>query len=203
MPESIIASPPGTIATFPSGVHVDPLNLRPEQVRLVDIAHALGMLCRFNGHVRYFYSVAQHSAEVSYGIWQVQRSLALPALLHDAAEAYLGDQIRSLKQHLLFNVPGAWEAHPFKEVEDAVLQVIFQSLHVRWPTEQEWEWVKEYDDRALLAECEDLTFNVRKSELTRWPSRSLKSMAPFEARDTFMSAYVVHRKAYDQAITDN
>lgn len=203
MTEAILASPPGTIATFPSGLHVDPLNLRTDQVRLEDIAHALGMLCRFNGHVRSFYSVAQHSEEVAYGVWQIQRSLALPALLHDAAEAYLGDQIRSLKQHLLFTVPGAWETHPFREVEEAVLQVIFQALNVAWPNEQEWEWIKEYDDRALLAECEDLTFNIRKSELTRWPPRSLRSMAPFEARDRFLDAYAVHSAAYAPPITDN
>ena len=64
---------------------------------ILDIAHALSLLCRFNGHSRYFYSVAQHSYHASY---LVPVRYALGALMHDAAEAYLGDVSSPLKAML-------------------------------------------------------------------------------------------------------
>lgn len=82
-----------TLTTY-TGRKIDPLNVKAGQLDIRDIAHALSMICRFGGHARQFYSVAEHSIRVSC---LVPQEHALAALLHDAAEAYLGDVPRPLK----------------------------------------------------------------------------------------------------------
>jgi hypothetical protein len=81
------------IRTF-TGRLVDPLNLKPDDIDIRDIAHALSNMCRFNGHCRQFYSVAEHSVRVAEMVPDEQ---ILAALLHDRAEAYLPDMTRPVK----------------------------------------------------------------------------------------------------------
>ena len=72
---------------------------RPEDsvITIVDIAHALSMLCRFNGHTHGFYSVAEHSVLGSL-LPEVEADpdLAREFLMHDAAEAFVGDMTSPL-----------------------------------------------------------------------------------------------------------
>lgn len=91
-----------TIRTV-SGLEIDMLDPKPEQIRLTDIARALAMSCRFGGHVRRFYSVAEHSVVVANLLGERGFSVETRriGLLHDAAEAYIGDLISPMKRALL------------------------------------------------------------------------------------------------------
>lgn len=84
----------GPLICTASGEYVNILEPWSFTPRIEDIAHALSNLCRFTGHTRVLYSVAQHSWLVSEIL---PDHLKLHGLLHDASEAYLGDVSRVLK----------------------------------------------------------------------------------------------------------
>jgi len=87
----------GLIRVLPSMRLVDPFNLKPEDIDIKDIAHHLARICRWNGGVNGFYSVAEHSIKVADAI---APKFKLWGLLHDAAETYLGDITRPVKSKL-------------------------------------------------------------------------------------------------------
>ena len=112
--------------------YVDP---HPDQFTIEDIAHALSNICRFAGHTNKFYSVAQHCVIMSY---HVTPMYALHALLHDAAEAFLGDIPTPLKQML----------PEYKVIESRVEKVILNKFGITdMPPE-----IKEFDTRMLVTE---------------------------------------------------
>lgn len=55
-----------------------------------EIAHALSLQCRFTGHIKNFYSVAEHSILVA-GIASHLKGDKFEGLMHDAHEAYFSD----------------------------------------------------------------------------------------------------------------
>jgi hypothetical protein len=97
-----------------------PLRPRSEDLDLRDVAHALSLQCRFNGHCLGFYSVAEHSVRVSRA---VPRDLAAWGLLHDAAEAYLSDLPSPIKQQM----------QRFQDAESELLRVIADRFGLVWP----------------------------------------------------------------------
>jgi len=94
----------GWIRTY-TGSDFDYNDIEHQKINILDIAHALSNICRFSGHTRQFYSVAQHCVLVSKYVYINSNvlspkdvlELGLCALLHDASEAYLQDLPRPLK----------------------------------------------------------------------------------------------------------
>ena len=89
------------ITTY-GGIHFFPLDPEADKIEITDVAHALSLICRGNGHVKTFFSVGQHCIHCAleaeargYG-----SRIALACLLHDASEAYMSDVPRPFKQHL-------------------------------------------------------------------------------------------------------
>ena len=127
------------VSTF-SGNRFYPLEPRIDVVAIEDIAHGLAYQCRFNGQTREFYSVAQHSLVVAS---LVPTDLRLAALLHDAAEAYLGDMVKPLKVLL----------PEFAALEDQVSALIAQAFAIDF---SDYRPIKRADLIALATEKRDL-----------------------------------------------
>ncbi len=89
------------ITTY-TGKHLDPLAPDMNMVDIRDIAHSLSLTCRGNGQVKSFFSVGQHCINCALEAEQrgCNARLVLACLIHDAAEAYLSDVPRPLKQCL-------------------------------------------------------------------------------------------------------
>lgn len=131
------------IQTF-SGKAFDVLDVDPMQISIIDIAHALSQICRYTGHTRYPYSVAQHSilmmdampggTDVNTLKW---------ALLHDASEAYLTDIARPVKPHL----------GNYMTMEKQVMTGVAYRFGLKGAMP---EIVKEYDTRILMDERRSL-----------------------------------------------
>lgn len=129
----------GWIQTY-TGRQFWPLQPQADHIDIRDIAHSLALQCRFNGHCRGFYSVAQHSVLVSQ---VVPPQDALWGLLHDAAEAYISDLPRPLKR----------TAPEFRDAEERLLAVIMAAfgLQAEMPAAVAWA-----DDALLATEMRDL-----------------------------------------------
>lgn len=86
------------IRVYPSLILFDVVNPVLDDIHIGDIAHHLSMENRYGGATRFPYSVAAHSLYMAENL--VEEPYALQALLHDAAEAYLKDMPKPVKEHL-------------------------------------------------------------------------------------------------------
>ena len=120
-----------------------PINPKIEDIDIEDIAHALSLLCRANGHFKHFYSVGLHSINcASEAIARgYSQNVVLGCLLHDGSEAYLADITRPVKKHL----------QKYLEVEDVLQNKIFEKW-VPSLTDEERKLVFEIDDAILYYE---------------------------------------------------
>lgn len=123
-----------------SGKRYFPTSPRPEDVDIQDIAHALSRINRYTGHTRVAVSVAQHSVLCAR---LAHAEIALEALMHDAAEAYIGDISRPVKQWLRER-DTSWDL-----MEDLNARTIARKFGLRYPWPEE---IAAIDNIALTAE---------------------------------------------------
>jgi 5'-deoxynucleotidase YfbR-like HD superfamily hydrolase len=158
-----------------------PLDPRPEDIAIEDIAHALSNKCRFSGHTKKFYSVAQHSVIVSY---ICDPKDFLWGLLHDASEAYLIDMPKPLKILPEFE----W----FRKVEKKVQLAVCKHFNLN-PEQPESTHIA--DKIALLTEKRDLMAKTSENnEFDKvnnlFPLEShIVPMTPEEACEYFLNRY--------------
>ncbi|MDY3919465.1 MAG: HD domain-containing protein [Candidatus Limivivens sp.] len=121
-----------------------PLDPREEDIDIRDIAHALSLMTRANGHFPEFYSVGQHSVACCQEAKARGCSgrVVLAALLHDASEAYLADITRPVKKSLTV----------YLEAERRVQEAVYRKYLGSLPTEEESAQVKAVDDDCLYHE---------------------------------------------------
>lgn len=135
------------LTTYPSiqtysGIMLDFLNPTNEMIVLEDIGRALSRVCRYGGHTRDHYSVAEHSVHIVR--WLRRKTSDTFTLrqgfLHDAPEYAVGDMVKPLK-----NLIGT----PFAEVEGRMWAVICDRFNMPLGLKP---LVKEADLRILMNE---------------------------------------------------
>jgi hypothetical protein len=165
------------IQTF-TGRGFTPLTPKVWDISVLDIAHSLSNQCRWNGHTRRFYSVAQHSVHVAL-YCSLENQLA--ALMHDSAEAYLSDLPTPLKkvmpQYRHFEV-NLWEtiAERFElsvTLPDEVHYVDRQMLAIEY--------------KQLMEPC-PAGFHWDYPPI-RIPELALPAWQPLEARNIFLQLF--------------
>ena len=158
-------------------------------VRIDDIATSLSNQCRYNGHVKHFYSVAQHAMMVSQ--WMEEDGCdtisQYAGLHHDSAEAYTGDIIAQMK----------WLTPEFKEREERVEKAVNKALGVDTSSITA-SIVKDYDFLALATEVRDV-LNPNQTEyswgdLPEPRDEEILAMDPTSARVHFLGRHVELQK---------
>ncbi|MDY5577998.1 MAG: hypothetical protein SPF70_11130 [Lachnospiraceae bacterium] len=152
------------ITTY-SGIHFIPTKPDINAINITDIAHALSLICRGNGHVKTFFSVGQHCIHCALEAEAREYSsrVVLACLLHDASEAYLSDVPRPFKQYLD-------QYHVF---EEKILDVIYEKYLGSTLTSEEQQLVRQidndmlyYDLSVLLSETSDGPEPVMKTKFS-------------------------------------
>lgn len=133
------------ITTY-SKIHFTPTEPNEEDIKMEDIAHALSLLCRANGHFKTFFSVAQHSINCAAEAKarDCSAKVQLACLLHDASEAYLSDITRPVKKELPI----------YLRIEEKLQNMIWNKFLTDPLTDEEIKQVFEIDDAMLYFEFE-------------------------------------------------
>lgn len=170
------------IETF-TGQAFQPLSPSVSDIRIADIAHSLSQQCRFSGHTREFYSVAEHSVRVSWLLqdWEMSRRTQLWGLLHDASEAYLVDIPAPVKKtHSLLG---------YRLAESEVMRAVCERFNL---TRKQPDAVTKADAVLLATEARDL-MPYRKEHWTSLLEPPLEAVitpwAPQEAERKFLTRY--------------
>lgn len=158
-------------------------NPPPEEIHLQDIAHSLAYQCRYNGHSQFFYSVAEHCVIMSDWLLDegYSHKVALTALLHDAAETYIGDLARPVKE----KVP------QFKAIEAKIDRAVAVKFKIIYPFPS---IIKECDTRILVDERRQVmgkTKNEWGTDSFEPLGVSIRGLSPEQGKIAFLEQYIL------------
>lgn len=151
----------------------------PDEVHIDDIAHALSLICRFNGHTSHFYSVGQHSINCARELLVrgAAPEFALLGLLHDASEAYLCDIPRPLKPYI----------NGYAEAESQLMDAILKKYGLE---NVDWTMVHQIDNDMLAFEANRLMpckcWNPPDIQMS---VASIDEQSPYIVQSTFLSMF--------------
>ena len=157
------------ITTF-TGENFTPLTPNIDHIKIEDIAHALSLTCRANGHIKRFYSVAQHCINCANEAKArgLDIKLQLACLLHDGSEAYLSDITKPVKKNLL----------QYVEIEKVLQELIYKKFLGAALSDDERMQIEEIDEDIFILEFYNL---MEKKVFDEFPN--LYSNPSFEFQD--------------------
>lgn len=183
-----------TITTY-SGIRMNPVDPDPQHIDIKDIAHALSLVCRGGGHVKQFYSVAQHSlvcAEEAQ-LRGLSLRVQLGALLHDGSEAYMSDLVRPVKEQI----------PQYRTIENRLIDTIWDAFIPGEPlTEEERRTIKAIDDDAMSWDMKVLLgdeINQNYRNLQKLPDHAFQPMEAVE--NAFLEKFFELKRILEE-ITD-
>lgn len=158
-----------------------------ESINIEDIAHSLAFQCRFTGHCKEYYSVAQHSVYVCQQVLVTDNpfKIRLAALLHDAAEAYLGDVASPIKALL----------PDYSKYESIVQECIYkkylgETYHL---SSYARNLIKKADLEVLAAEKRDIMPEGEEwgvlQDVQPMKQKVLPHLSPEHAKEEFLSVF--------------
>jgi uncharacterized protein len=157
-----------------------PLDSRPDDINIIDIAHALSRIIRGTGHLKIFYSLAEHCLN-TYKLLKQQgcnEKIQLIGLLHDACEAYVNDLNSVLKKYL----------PEYKKIENAIQETIWKAFNLQ-VTEEEYKIVKNADVLLLSWESNFTMHNCMWNDKEVVLDIAIKERPMDEVKDEFIEVF--------------
>lgn len=170
-----------SITTY-TGKNFDPTEPDASVFDVRDIAHALSLTCRGNGHVKTFFSVGQHCINCAKEaeLRGYSQRIILACLLHDASEAYMSDVPRPFK-----------EAMPeYVRMEEKLLDLIYERFLGSILSEEECRIIKNIDDDLLYYDMKELLGVTLPGEAPKLMTSLDYAVVPFEQVErTYLELY--------------
>lgn len=160
------------ITTF-TGKHLNPMEPDKEAIDILDIAHALSLICRGNGQVKTFFSVGQHCIHCALEAQARGYSdrVILACLLHDASECYMSDVPSPFKMFL----------KDYQETEEKLLNIIYEKFLGETLSGEEAAHVNEVDKDMLYYDLKELLGEVLDRDEPQMKTDFSYQVLPFEA----------------------
>lgn len=163
-----------------SGKWINPLEITADDLVIEDIACSLSKLCRYNGHIDRFYSVAEHCIVMAIHFMERgEESLAFAALMHDCAEAYIGDIPRPIKDQL----------PAIASIEHNILEVASQKYGFAYPLPPEIIAADDailWDEQLILVGRDIVDWGITEDPLVV----EIRELSPGEAERAFLSLFM-------------